>query len=87
VDAGFWVGVAAIGGGCDYVIGDINGNGAGNGIDVTYGVAYFKGGPAPKDSCDCPPLLFPFYGPGDVNGNCSFNGIDVTFFVSYLKGG
>ena len=74
------------GGGCDYIIGDINGNGAANGIDVVYGVNYFKGGFAPPDSCNCPPAVFPFYAAGDVNANCNFNGIDITFFVNFLKG-
>jgi len=74
------------GGGCSFVPGDINGNGSANGIDVTYGVSYLKGGSAPKDSCDCPPLAFPFYAAMDVNGNCAANGIDITYFVSYLKG-
>jgi len=72
--------------GCDYIIGDINGNGSANGIDVTYGVSYLKGGSAPPDSCDCPPMAFPFYAAMDVNGNCAANGIDITYFVSYLKG-
>ncbi|OGC93863.1 MAG: hypothetical protein A2W25_16340 [candidate division Zixibacteria bacterium RBG_16_53_22] len=72
--------------GCDYVAGDINDSGAPNGIDVTYGVTYLKGGSAPKDSCDCPPMAFPFYAAMDVNGTCSVNGIDITFFVAYLKG-
>jgi hypothetical protein len=73
-------------GGCQYVIGDINHNGIANGIDVVYGVGYFKGGPEPPFICDCPPngLL---YAEGDVNGNCAFNGIDITFYVGYLKGG
>ena len=71
--------------GCSYVPGDINGNGSANGIDVTYGVTYLKGGSAPPDSCDCPPMAFPFYGAMDVNGNCQANGIDITFFVAYLK--
>jgi photosystem II stability/assembly factor-like uncharacterized protein len=71
--------------GCNYVIGDINGNGSANGIDVTYGVTYLKGGDAPRDSCDCPPLAYPFYAAGDVNGNCAFNGIDITYYVAYLK--
>jgi hypothetical protein len=73
------------GGRCDYVAGDINGNGAANGIDVTYGASYLKGGSTPKDPCDCPPLAFSFYAAMDVNGNCA-NGIDITYFVSYLKG-
>ncbi|OGC89336.1 MAG: hypothetical protein A2W25_10465 [candidate division Zixibacteria bacterium RBG_16_53_22] len=70
---------------CDYAVGDINGDGSANGIDVTYGVRYFKGGSAPPDSCDCPPLAFPFYAAGDVNGDCVFNGIDITYYVAYLK--
>ncbi|OGC91668.1 MAG: hypothetical protein A2W25_13295 [candidate division Zixibacteria bacterium RBG_16_53_22] len=72
---------------CPYIPGDINSSGAANGIDVTYGVTYLKGGNAPPDSCDCPPMTFPFYGAMDVNGTCSTNGIDITYFVSYLKGG
>jgi hypothetical protein len=72
---------------CSYIPGDINGNGAANGIDVTYGVSYLKGGNAPPDSCNCPPQAFPFYATGDANGNCAFNGIDITYFVAYLKGG
>ena len=85
IEAGFWVG-AAPAGGCDYVPGDINGSGSANGIDVTYGVTYLKGGSAPRDSCDCPPMAFPFYAAMDVNGTCSTNGIDITYFVAYLKG-
>jgi hypothetical protein len=86
LESGFWPGTLPAGPGCNYVIGDINGNDQANGIDVIYGVAYFKGGSAPPDQCDCPGhgLL---YASGDVNGNCSFNGIDITFYVTYLKGG
>jgi hypothetical protein len=71
---------------CTYLLGDINGNGAANGIDVTYGVSYFKGGNVPPISCDCgvSGILF---AAGDVNGNCVFNGIDITYYVGYLKGG
>jgi hypothetical protein len=72
--------------GCPYVAGDFNGDGVANGLDVVYGVGYFKGGPAPTALCDCPPHGA-LYAAGDVNGNCVFNGIDVTFFVTYLKGG
>jgi hypothetical protein len=75
---------------CSYVPGDINGNGSANGIDVTYGVAYLKGGPVPPIDCGAPvgpcPHASPFYAAADVNGNCAFNGIDITFYVSYLKG-
>jgi hypothetical protein len=70
---------------CDYVVGDINGNGAFNGIDVSYGVGYFKGGALPPYSCDCNGSTW--YVAGDVNGNCSFNGIDITYAVTYFKGG
>ncbi len=86
LEVGFWVGGPQGSPGCTYVIGDINANGATNGIDVVYGVNYFKGGSAPPISCDCPPngALF---AAGDVNGNCQFNGIDVSYFVNYLKGG
>ncbi len=73
--------------GCQYISGDINNNGSANGIDVVYGVNYFKGSSAPPVDCGgiCPQAS-PFYAAGDVNGNCGFNGIDVTFFVNYLKG-
>jgi hypothetical protein len=75
------------GSGCSYVPGDINGNGAANGIDVTFGVSYFKGGAPPPVTCpDCPNPGMTLYGAGDVNGNCAFNGIDITYFVAYLKG-
>ena len=76
------------GGGCPYVIGDINNNGDANGVDVTYGVNYFKGfGPPPAVLCaDCPNPGESLYGAGDVNGNCQFNGVDITYFVNYLKG-
>jgi len=86
VEAGFWVGAAPSGGGCSYVMGDANGNGAFNGLDVGYSVNYLKGlGPVPPNNCDCPPhgvLLVA----ADANGNCAFNGLDVTYSVNYLKG-
>lgn len=71
--------------GCTYVTGDINNNGTFNGIDVTYGVGYFKGGNPPPYSCLCNGSTW--FVAGDVNGNCSFNGIDITYMVSYFKGG
>jgi hypothetical protein len=83
--------VTDIGHGCDYHVGDINGNGQTNGIDVTYAVGFFKGGAIPLIDCGSPigpcPQTSPFYAAGDVNGSCVFNGIDITFFVGYLKGG
>jgi hypothetical protein len=71
---------------CSYVPGDINNNGAFNGIDVTFGVGYFKGGNPPPYSCECTPGNIWFVA-GDVNGNCTFNGIDITYAVGYFKGG
>ncbi len=71
---------------CSYVIGDANGNGSFNGLDVTYSVAYFKGGPPPPYSCECTPGNT-WYVAGDVNQSCSFNGLDVTYMVAYFKGG
>ncbi|OGC96332.1 MAG: hypothetical protein A2W25_08410 [candidate division Zixibacteria bacterium RBG_16_53_22] len=72
--------------GCVYIPGDINSNGFANGIDVTYGVAFLKGGTPPPDTCfDCPSLGQDLMAAGDVNGSCGFNGIDITFFVAYLK--
>jgi hypothetical protein len=84
LEAGFWVS-NSIAGGCSYIDGDANNNGAFNGIDVTYSVTYFKGGPLPPYSCDCNGSTW--YVAGDVNGNCQFNGIDVSYMVSYFKGG
>jgi len=77
--------VTEISSGCQYVVGDINGNGALNGIDVSYGVTYFKGGNVPPYTCFCNGETW--YVAGDVNGNCMFNGIDITYMVAYFKGG
>ncbi|UCE67555.1 MAG: carboxypeptidase regulatory-like domain-containing protein [Candidatus Zixiibacteriota bacterium] len=41
--------------GYEYVVGDINGSDSYNGLDITYGVAYLKGGDAPVPCADCPP--------------------------------
>ena len=74
--------------GCPYIVGDINYSGEANGVDITYGVNYFKGyGAAPPVGClDCPNPGETLYGAGDVNANCQFNGVDITYFVNYLKG-
>jgi hypothetical protein len=37
------------------VAGDVNGSCNYNGLDITYAVAYFKGGPDPFPCPDCPP--------------------------------
>jgi hypothetical protein len=73
-------------GGCDYVDGDINNSRVLNGLDVIYGVSYFKGGPVPPYSCECTPGHIWFVS-GDVNGSCTFNGLDITYLVSFFKGG
>lgn len=71
---------------CDYFVGDVNGSASYNGLDVTYGVSFFKGGPPPVYSCECTPGHV-FYVSGDVNGSCSYNGLDITYGVTYFKGG
>lgn len=75
-------------GSCVYIPGDINNNGQANGVDVSYGVNYFKGfGEEPPVLCpDCPEAGQGLFGAGDVNGNCQFNGVDISYFVNYLKG-
>jgi hypothetical protein len=75
--------------GCDYVIGDVNGSDNYNGLDITYGVNYLKGGSdpmCPYGTCLIPPCDAFFYC-GDVNGSCSYNGLDITYGVNYFKGG
>jgi hypothetical protein len=73
---------------CAYIPGDVNGSGNANGIDITFMVAFFKGGSAPHEECppcaELGPLML--YPQGDVNGTCSWSGIDVSYFVNYLKG-
>jgi hypothetical protein len=70
------------GGGLVYLVGDVNHNGAVNGIDVIYFVNFLKGIGA------APPLeINGFYPEADVNGNCAVNGIDVGYLVNFFKGG
>jgi hypothetical protein len=71
---------------CQYVPGDINGDGGADGLDVTYGVNYWQGNvPAPYQ-CFC--LSHgSLYASGDVNSSCAFNGVDITYYVRYLHGG
>jgi len=71
---------------CDYVVGDVNYNGAFNGLDVTYSVSYFKGGPSPLFVCECTPGNV-WHVCGDVNASCDFNGLDAITMINYLKGG
>ena len=75
--------------GCAYIVGDINASGRYNGLDITYGVAFFQGGSSPHcpfGSCQLSPCNS-FYYCGDINGSCSYNGLDITYGVAYLKGG
>ena len=75
--------------GCNlYHVGDVNGDTLYNGMDIVYGVAYFKGDTAsiPHDSCDCPPGSGSWYMVGDVNASCSYNGLDITYGTSFFKG-
>ncbi len=78
--------INAVFGGCSYVVGDVNGSSMFNGLDVTYAVSYFKGGPPPVLLCECPPHGA-WYVAGDVNGSCTFNGLDVSAAITYFKGG
>lgn len=71
---------------CDYVVGDVNGSSSYNGLDVTYGVSFLKGGPAPTYTCECTSGNT-WYVSGDVNGSCGYNGLDITYGVSFFKGG
>jgi len=84
IRSGFWAG-EVIGVPCGYVVGDVNGSTNYNGLDITYGVAFFKGGNPPQcGQCDpCSGWHFC----GDVNGSCDYNGLDITYGVNYFKGG
>ena len=75
--------------GCSYAVGDVNGSGGFDGLDLTYGIRFFKGGDIPLcslGSCPYPPCN-QFYFCGDINGSCSYNGLDISYGVAYLKGG
>jgi hypothetical protein len=67
-------------------VGDANNSHTFTGLDVTYSVRYFKGGPPPPYSCECTPG-HTWYVAGDVNGSCTFSGLDITYMVRYFKGG
>jgi len=72
--------------GCEYVTGDVNGSDNYNGLDITYGVSFFKYG-TPEPLCpDCPPCSDWHYC-GDVNASCNYNGLDITYGVNYFKYG
>jgi len=71
---------------CDYVVGDVNGSGVVNGLDIMYGVVFFKEGNPPNCLCECTPGHI-WYVCGDVNASCSYNGLDITYLINYFKGG
>jgi hypothetical protein len=72
---------------CHYVVGDVNGSNTFNGLDVTYGVRYFKGfGPPPRYTCECTPGHI-WYVVGDVNGDCQYTGLDIVYTVGHFKCG
>lgn len=73
---------------CDYLPGDINGDGLVVGGDISYGVQYFSGnvGP-PPDSCWNDSTNSWLYSAADANGDCRFVGGDITFMVNYFGGG
>ena len=71
---------------CDYVVGDVNASENYNGLDINWGVNFFKGLAAPMCSPDCPSCETWFYC-GDVNGSCTYNGLDINWGVNYFKGG
>lgn len=70
---------------CAYLPGDINDNGAVNGLDVVYFVNYLKGGPPPLRTCDNGDG--PFFVAADINGDCAVNGLDIVYMVNFFKGG
>jgi hypothetical protein len=79
--------ITAAAGGCEYVVGDVNGSDNYNGLDITYGVNFFKyGSPDPQCDPDCPPCAGWHYC-GDVNASCNYNGLDITYGVNYFKYG
>jgi hypothetical protein len=80
----FYVGVT--GPTCNYVVGDVNNSSSFTGLDVTYTVRFFKGGPLPPYSCECT-TGNTWYVEGDVNGSCTFSGLDVTMMVRHFKSG
>jgi hypothetical protein len=80
------ISLAASGPCSSYVAGDVNGSGNYNGLDITFGVSFFKGSALPMYECECAPGNTWFVS-GDVNASCNYNGLDITYGVSYFKGG
>lgn len=71
---------------CDYVPGDANDDGVWNGYDITFLIAWLKGGPPPPYTCECRPgwIWWPAV---DVNCSCSFNGLEITYILAHFKYG
>jgi hypothetical protein len=69
-----------------YVTGDVNDDSVYNGLDIIYGVGFFKNSVPALNICECH-LGFIWHVPGDVNGSCNYNGLDITYGVAYFKGG
>jgi hypothetical protein len=70
---------------CDFVPGDVNGDGRVIGSDVTYAVNYFRLiGPPPPDSCFNANSDSWLYSAADANGDCQFISSDVTYLVNYF---
>jgi len=73
---------------CDYLPGDINGDGLVVGGDISFGVQYFSGNvDPPPDSCWNDSTNSWLYAAADANGDCRFVGGDITFMVNYFGGG
>jgi len=69
-----------------YVPGDINGDGAVIGNDVTYAINYFRGvGSSPPDSVWLESSQRWLFAAADVNGSCSFIGSDVTYLINFFR--
>jgi hypothetical protein len=70
-----------------YVPGDVNGDGAVTGNDVTYAVNYFRdAGPPPPYSVWLESSQIWLYAAADANGDCKFIGSDVTYLVNFFRG-
>jgi hypothetical protein len=72
---------------CTNIIGDANGDGHFNGLDIVYDVNFLKGTGYPVCPTYCNGDTSPVYREADANGNCQFNGIDITYAINFLKGG
>ena len=70
--------------GCQYTIGDVNGDSTYNGLDIVYGVNFIHGGLLPMFECDCYPHNIWFVS-GDVNADCVYNGLDLSYGVMFFN--